>query len=70
MDTQPEPPSDPGGDTLPEFPALADCAKSDVGRGARHARRRRAVGGVVAAGAEFAKAAPEIVLEFIEGLLP
>jgi hypothetical protein len=70
MHTRPERPADPGGDTLPDFWAVVDSANSDLAGAARHVRRRRAMRRTGEALAEFAMEAPEIVLEFIHGLLP
>jgi len=60
-------PDEPGGDTLPEFPAVVDPPDSDFHRIARRVRRRRAVRQTSEGLLEFAKAAPEMVLEFIQG---
>jgi hypothetical protein len=77
MDTLPEwPPeptpgtSNPGSDTLPDIPAIVDLANSDVAGATPPVRRRHAMGRAARASADFAKAAPEMVLQFIEGLLP
>jgi hypothetical protein len=69
MQTQPERPSDQGRDTLPEFPAVVDAAGSDFTKVAPQVRRP-AVRRTGEALAEFAKAAPEMVVQFVEGLLP
>ena len=81
MDTWPEWSSEsapgtrnPGSDTLPDLPAIADRANdeadSDIAGAARRVRRRGAIGQAARASAAFAKAAPEVVLQFIEGLWP
>jgi hypothetical protein len=70
MHTRPEPPSEPGGDTLPEFPAVVDAAGSDFAETVRNVRRRSAVRRTGQTLAEFAEEVPEMVMEFIEGLLP
>jgi hypothetical protein len=62
--------SEAGGDTLPEFPAVVDTARSDFAKITGNVRRRRAVRRTGEALAEFAKEVPEMVIELIEGLLP
>ena len=59
---------DSGGDTLPEFPVVVDTADSEFAD--RNERRPSAVRRTGKAFAEFAKEAPEMVIGFIEGLLP
>jgi hypothetical protein len=75
MHTQPQRPSGSGEDTLPEFPAIVDAADgetagSDFAEIARNVRRRGAVRRTGEAFAEFAKEMPEMVIGFVEGLLP
>jgi hypothetical protein len=70
MHTEPERSSDQGRDTLMEFPAVADSANSDFAKIAPRVRARRALRGTGKAFAEFAKEVPEMVIGFIEGLLP
>lgn len=70
MHAEPERSSDQSRDTLPEFPAVVDSAGSDFAQIARQVGRRRAIRRSGEALVEIAKAAPEIVLEFIEGILP
>jgi hypothetical protein len=64
----------PGSDTLPDLPAIVDGANgqanSDGAGAAPRVPRRGAIGQAARASAEFAKAAPEMVLQFIEGLVP
>jgi hypothetical protein len=70
MNGLPERPSDPGGDTLPDLPAAADQEGSDFGRIERQVRRRNAARRAREGFAEVAKEVPELVFEFIQGLLP
>ena len=70
MHTRPERPSDQDRDTLPEFPGVIDVAGADVAEVAAKVKGRSAVRRTSQALAEFAKEAPEMVIGFIEGLLP
>ena len=70
MDSGSEQPSQSCEDTLPEIPTVVGRLDDQIARTARQVRRRRAVRQVFEAGAEFAKDAPEIVLELITGLWP
>jgi hypothetical protein len=70
MDNRPDGQSKSGQDTLPEFPAVVDEADDDNARTARRVRRHNAIRQTLEASAEIAKDAPEMVLEFVFGILP